>query len=159
MVLIVDKEVTQVGLDQVVKVCLKKLQAQAKLGRQDERPGNAIRGRCRCWCCGEEGHVLRQCPTVKRNRVAQNEATRPRKSKNQKVQGGARRCQKVPDGVRGCQAVPDGARECQILPEGARQCQMVPDGVKGCQRVPDGARECQMVPEGPDWDGRGPSIR
>ena len=76
----------RVDLEQVVEECLKQLQAQAKLGSKNERPGNAVRGKCRCWCCGEEGHMLMQCPTVKRNRAAQNEATRPKKSENQKVQ-------------------------------------------------------------------------
>ena len=47
------------------------------------RPGNAVRGKFRCWCCGEEGHFLMQCPTVKRNRAAQNEATQSRKSENE----------------------------------------------------------------------------
>ena len=93
----------RVDLEQVVEECLKQLQTQAKLGSKSERPGNAIRGKGRCWCCGEKGHFLRQCPTVKRNRAAQNEATRPRKSENQKVQGSARRCQMVPEGARGCQ--------------------------------------------------------
>ena len=103
----------RVDLEQVVEECLKQLQAQAKLGSKNERPGNAVSGRCRCWCCGEEGHLFRQCPTVHRNRTAQNEATRPKKSENQKVPGGARRRQRVPDGARWCQRVPDGARGCQ----------------------------------------------
>ena len=33
---------------------------------------------------------MMQCPTVKRNRAAQNEATRPKKSKTKMVPGGAR---------------------------------------------------------------------
>ena len=103
----------KVDLEQVVGECLKQLQAQANLGGKNERPGNGVRGKFRCWCCDEEGHFLRQCPTVKRNRAAQNEATRPRKSENQKV----------PDGARGCQTVPDGARGCQVVLEGARGCQ------------------------------------
>ena len=53
------------------------------VGGKNERPGNAVRGKFRCWCCGEEGHFLMQCPTVRRNRAAQNEATRPRKSENE----------------------------------------------------------------------------
>ena len=61
-----------------------------------------------------------QCPTVKRNRAAQNVAARPKKSENQKVPGGARRRQRVPDGARGCQRVPDGARGCQTVQKGAR---------------------------------------
>ena len=73
----------RVDLEQVVGECLKQLQAQANLGGKNERPGNAVRGKSRCWCCGEEGHFLMQCPTVKRNRAAQNEATRPKKSENE----------------------------------------------------------------------------
>ena len=99
----------RVDLEHIVGECLKQLQAQTNLVGKNERPGNAVRGRCRCWCCGEEGHMLRQCPTVQRNRAAQNEATRPKKSENQKVPGGARRCQRVPEGARGCQRVPEGS--------------------------------------------------
>ena len=73
----------RVDLEQVVGECLKQLQAQANVGGKNERPGNAVRGKFRCWCCGEEGHFLMQCPTVKRNRAARNEATRPRKSENE----------------------------------------------------------------------------
>ena len=113
----------RVDLEQVVGECLKQLQAQANVGGKNKRPGNAVRGKIRCWCCGEEGHFLRQCPTVKRNRAAQNEATRPKKSKNKMAPDGARRGQRVPDSARGCQTVPDGARGCQMVPEGARGCQ------------------------------------
>ena len=73
----------RVDLEQVVGECLKQLQALANLGGKTERPGNAVRGKSRCWCCGEKGHFLMQCPTVKRNRAAQNEATRPKKSENE----------------------------------------------------------------------------
>ena len=73
----------RVDLEQVVGECLKQLQAQANLGGKSERPGNAVRGKSRCWCCGEKGHFLMQSPTVKRNRAAQNEATRPKKSENE----------------------------------------------------------------------------
>ena len=73
----------RVDLEQVVGECLKQLQAQANLGGKNKRPGNAVRGKFRCWCCGEEGHMLMQCPTVKRNRAAQNEATRPKRSENE----------------------------------------------------------------------------
>ena len=100
--------------------CLKQLQAQANLAENNKRPGNAIRGKGRCWCCCKEGHMLMQCPTVKRNQAAQNEATRPKRSKNKMVPEGARRCQRVPDGARRCQRVPEGARWCQRVPEGAR---------------------------------------
>ena len=72
-----------VDLEQVVGECLKQLQAQAYLGGKNEQPGNAVRGKFRCWCCGEKGHMLMQCPTVKRNRAPQDEATRPRKLENE----------------------------------------------------------------------------
>ena len=70
----------RVDLEHVVGECLKQLQGQATMAGKNERPGNAVRGKFRCWCCGEEGHMLMQCPTVKRNRAAQNEATRPKRS-------------------------------------------------------------------------------
>ena len=73
--LTVVKEENRLDLEQVVEECLEQLQAQAKLGGKNERPENVVSGRCRCWCCGEEGHMLRQCPTVQRNRAALNEAT------------------------------------------------------------------------------------
>ena len=113
----------RVDLEHVVGVCLKQLQAQGNLGSKNERPGNAVGGRYRCWCCGEEGHMLMQCPTVKRNRAAQNEATRPKKSKNKMAPDSARRGQRMPDCARGCQTVPEGARGCQMVSEGARGCQ------------------------------------
>ena len=110
----------RVDPEQVVGEFLKQLQAKANLRGKNERQKNAVRGKFRCWCCGEEGHMSMQCPTVKRKRAAQNEATRPKKSKNKLAPDGARRCQRVPDGARGCQMVPDGARGCQRVPEGAR---------------------------------------
>ena len=103
----------RVDLEQVVGECLKQLQGQANLGNKNERPGSAVRGEFRCWCCGEEGHMLMQCSTVKRNRAAQNEATRPRKSKNKVAPDGARRCQRVSEGARGCQTVPEGTRRAR----------------------------------------------
>ena len=129
--------------------CLKQLQAQANIAEKNERPGNAVRGRFRCWCCGEEGHMLMQCPTVKMNRAAQNEATRPKRSKNKMAPDGARRCQRVPESARGFQRVPEGARWCQRVPEGARWARSGRSWH---------ARGCQRVPEGPDRDVRGPCI-
>ena len=38
----------RVDLEQVVGECLKQLQAQANLGGNNERPGNAVRGKFRC---------------------------------------------------------------------------------------------------------------
>ena len=73
----------RVDLEHVVGECLKQLQGQATMAGKNERPGNAVRSKFRCWCCGEEGHMLMQCPTVKRNRAAQNEATQPKRSENE----------------------------------------------------------------------------
>ena len=73
----------RVDLEQVVGECLKQLQGQSTMGGNNERPGKARKGRFRCWCCGEEGHMLMQCPTVKRNQAAQNEAARPKRSENE----------------------------------------------------------------------------
>ena len=104
----------RVDLEHIVGECLKQQQAQPNLVEsKNERPGNAVRGRCRCWCCGEEGHMLMQCPIVKRNRASLSEATRPKRSKNKMAPDGARGCQRVPDGATGCQMVPEGARGCQ----------------------------------------------
>ena len=73
----------RVDLEHVVGECLKQLQAQANVAEKNERPGNAVRDRSRCWCCGEEGHTLMQCPTVRRNQAAQREATRSKRSENE----------------------------------------------------------------------------
>ena len=73
----------RVDLEQVVGECLKQLQAQANVGGKNEQPGNVVQIKSRCWCCGEEGHFLMQCPTVKLDRAAQNEATRPKRSDNE----------------------------------------------------------------------------
>ena len=73
----------RVDLELVVGECLKQLQGQATMAGKNERPGKATRDKFKCWCCGEEGDMLLQCPTVERNRAAQNEATRPKRSENE----------------------------------------------------------------------------
>ena len=73
----------RVDLEQVVGECLKQLQGQSAMAGNNERPGKARKGKFRCWCCGKEGHMLMQCPTVKRNRAAQSEAARPKRSENE----------------------------------------------------------------------------
>ena len=85
----------RVDLEQIVGECLKQLQGQSTMAGKNERPGKTGRGRFRCWCCGEEGHMMMQCATVKRNRAAQNEATLPKKSKNRMAPDGARGCQRM----------------------------------------------------------------
>ena len=77
----VKEKKSEADLGEIVEECLKQLQAQASVSNKNERPGNAKHGKCRCWCCGKEGHFLMQCPTVKQNRAAQKEAARE-KSEN-----------------------------------------------------------------------------
>ena len=131
-------EEPKVDLNQVVEACVKQLQALQANKEQSEQPRSA-RKKLRCWCCGEEGHLLRECPVIRQNRTA----CFKQPAEKQAVSDGVRWCQRVPDGVRGCQRVPDGARGCQRVPDGARECQRVPEGARWCQRVPDGARGYQ----------------
>ena len=136
-------EEPKVDLNQVVEACMKQLQALQANKKQSERPRSA-RKRLRCWCCREEGHLMRACPVVQQNKAAYCK----QKAEKQRVPDGARGCQRVPDGTREYQRVSEGARWYQRVPDGVRGCQRVPDDAKGCQRVPDGTRECQRVPDG-----------
>ena len=79
-------EEPKVDLNQVVEACMKQLQALQANKKQSERPSSA-RKRLRCWCCRDEGHVMRACPVVQRNKAAYC------KQKAEK--------QRVPDGARG----------------------------------------------------------
>ena len=54
--------------------CLKQLQDKGLLGERRERKGRQGRRKPKCWCCGEEGHMLMQCPTVVANRAAHQKA-------------------------------------------------------------------------------------
>ena len=136
-------EEPKVDLNQVVEACVKQLQALQANKRHSERPRSA-RKRLRCWCCREEGHLLRACPVIQQNRTA----CFKQPAEKQRVPDSDRGCQMVSEDARGYQMVPEGARGCQKVPDGARGCHMVPESARGCQRVPDGARGCQMVPEG-----------
>ena len=120
----------KVDLNQAVKACMRQLQTLQANKKQSERPGSVMK-RLRCWCCSKEGHLMRACPLVQRNKAAYC------KQKAEK---------RVPEGTRGCQMMQKGARGCQMVSEGARWCQRMPDGVRGCQRVPDGTNGCQVVP-------------
>ena len=62
-------EEPKVDLNQVVEVCLKQLPALQANKEQSERPRSA-RKKLRCWCCGEEGHTLKECPVIQQNRAA-----------------------------------------------------------------------------------------
>ena len=119
-------------IKQIVKDCIKVMQAQQPKKEQNERPRSSRR-KLWCWCCSKMGHLMKACP------VDQQDRTAPCKQKAEKM---------MPDGAKGCQMVSDGAKRCHMVPESARECQKVPDGARGRQRVP----------EGPDRDGRGPRI-
>ena len=57
---------------ELIEECIKQLQSKGMLGEKRERQGKK---KGVCWCCGEEGHFMMQCPTIKRNRLAQGGAT------------------------------------------------------------------------------------
>ena len=48
---------------------MKQMQAQQPKKEQSERPRSSRRN-LRCWCCGEEGHTLKECPGIQQNRAA-----------------------------------------------------------------------------------------
>ena len=60
--------------ENMIEECLKQLAARGLLGdsmqQQQRKQRNRGRRAVKCWCCGEEGHVLMQCPIVNRNRTA-----------------------------------------------------------------------------------------
>ena len=139
-------------LNQVVEACMKQLQALQASKKQSKRPRSSWE-KLRCCCCKKEGHPMRACPVIQKNKVAYGKQKDEKKMVSdgargcQMMQKGARGCQMFPESARGCQRVPDGNRGCQRVPEGASGYQMVPESVKGCPRIPDGASGYQMVPE------------
>ena len=62
-------EKPQVDIQQIVEACMKQMQAQQSKQGQSERP-RPSRRKLRCWCCGEEGHALRECPVIQQNKAA-----------------------------------------------------------------------------------------
>ena len=62
-------EESKVDLNQVVEAYVKQLQALQTNKEQSERPRSAWK-KLRCWCCGEEGHTLKECPVIQQNRAA-----------------------------------------------------------------------------------------
>ena len=62
-------EEPKVDVYQIVEACMKQTQAQRPKKEQSERPRPSHR-KLRCWCCGEEGHTLRECPVIQQNRAA-----------------------------------------------------------------------------------------
>ena len=62
-------EEPKVNIQQIVEACMKQMQAQQPKKEQSERPRTSRR-KLRCWCCGEDGHTLRECPIIQQNRAA-----------------------------------------------------------------------------------------
>ena len=56
-------------IQQIVKACIKQMQAQQPREQRSKRPRSSRR-KLRCWCCGEEGHTLRECPVIQQNKAA-----------------------------------------------------------------------------------------
>ena len=108
-------EEPKVDLNQVVKACLKQLQALQASKKQSERPRSA-RKRLRCWCCKKMGHLMRACPVVQQIKAAYCK----QKAEQRRVPGGARGCHIVSEGASGCQIMQKGTRGCQMVPVGAR---------------------------------------
>ena len=62
-------EEPKVDSNQIVEACMKQMQALQTSKDQSEWPRSARR-KLRCWCCGEEGHTLKECPVIKQNKAA-----------------------------------------------------------------------------------------
>ena len=62
-------EEPKMDVQQIVEACMKQMQAQQPKQGQSERPRSSRR-KLRCWCCGEEGHTLRDCPVIQKNKAA-----------------------------------------------------------------------------------------
>ena len=63
------EEKPKVDIQQIVEACIKQMQAKQSKKEQSERPRSSRR-KLRCWCCGEEGHTLKECPVIQQNRAA-----------------------------------------------------------------------------------------
>ena len=61
-------EEPKVDIQQIVEACMKQMQAQQPKKEQSERPRSSRR-KLRCWCCGEEGYTLKECPVIQQNQV------------------------------------------------------------------------------------------
>ena len=56
-------------IQQIVRACIKQMQAQLPREQRSERPRSSRR-KLRCWCCGEDGHTLKECPVIQQNKAA-----------------------------------------------------------------------------------------
>lgn len=66
--------------EDLVEECLKRLQSRGLLNGGKERRGPNKKV---CWSCGDEGHFLRQCPVVKKNKTASGGAFPKKKQGNE----------------------------------------------------------------------------
>ena len=62
-------EEPKVDINQIVEACMKQIQDLQPSKKQSERLRSTQR-KLRCWCCGEEGHTLRECPVIQQNKAA-----------------------------------------------------------------------------------------
>ena len=77
-------EEPKVDINQIVEACMKQMQALQPNKDQSERP-RSTRMKLRCWCCGEEGHTLKECPVIQQNKSAYCK----QRAEKQRVQDGA----------------------------------------------------------------------
>ena len=56
-------------IHQIVRACIQQMQAQLPREQRSERPRSSRR-KLRCWCCGEDGHTLKECPVIQQNKAA-----------------------------------------------------------------------------------------
>ena len=98
------EEELKVEIKQIVKDCIKEMQAQQPRQERSERPRSS-RKKLWCWYCREAGHLMKGCPVMQQDRTA------PCKQKAEK---------KMPESTRECQNGPDGANGCQREAKGAR---------------------------------------
>ena len=61
---------------ELVEECIKQLRSKGLLADKRERPGNGSK-KIKCWCCGEIGHVLMNCPVIRQNRMDYNNSSYP----------------------------------------------------------------------------------
>ena len=68
-----EKPTLSCNQDELVDSLINRLEKQGLFGNRGGSvpKGKGTRSKVICWCCGEEGHVLMQCPIVKINRTKQ----------------------------------------------------------------------------------------
>ena len=137
---------------------MKQLQALQVSKEQSKRPRSSSK-KVICWCCAEEGHVMRSCPVVQQNKATFEQKDNkgivlkdtngcqmfPESCPN--VPNGANRHQKVSVRPKGYPRVVDGTHEYQLVPECIEVCQSGPIGTSMARRLGKASSECQIFPE------------